>query len=94
VEQQNIVEASLGAKQSREWGSTRLFARSEEARTMTHMDSNRCFGRLKARELSAEEIALVAGGDWEPDVFHSFICARSVSDGSGGDPDHVGCVYT
>jgi hypothetical protein len=61
-------------------------------------ESNRVFGRAKARELTGEEIALVGGGDdgWpEPDVYHSFYCARTMSDGSGTqEPDHIGCVYT
>ena len=62
---------------------------------MSHMEDNRCFGRLKARELTSEETALVGGGDWEPDVYHTFICARTMSDGSGTqEPDHVGCAYT
>lgn len=61
------------------------------------MESNRCFGRVKARELSSDEIELVGGGNDfpEPDVYHSFYCARTVSDGSGTqEPDHIGCTYT
>lgn len=62
---------------------------------MSHMEDNRCFGRLKARELTSEETALVGGGDWEPDVYHTFYCANTVSDGSGTqEPDHIGCAYT
>jgi hypothetical protein len=29
---------------------------------MTKMENGRCFGRIKARELTEEEIALVSGG--------------------------------
>jgi hypothetical protein len=30
---------------------------------MTQMENGRCFGRVKARELTEEEIALVSGGE-------------------------------
>lgn len=30
---------------------------------MTKIENGRCFGRIKARELTEEEIALVAGGE-------------------------------
>jgi hypothetical protein len=60
---------------------------------MTHLD-NRCFGRLKARELTAEELALVGGGDGPaPDVIHSGIFARSMNPETG-EPDEIGNVYT
>lgn len=46
---------------------------------MTHMDDNRCFGRLKARELTEEEMALVGGGDY----YHAnFLCPNQVSEGN------------
>lgn len=61
------------------------------------VESNRVFGRIKARELTSEEIELVGGGDLnpapDPDVYHSFYCARTMS-GEGNEPDHIGCVYT
>jgi hypothetical protein len=60
---------------------------------MTHLD-NRCFGRVKARELTAEELALVGGGDGpQPDVIHSGIFARTVNPETG-EPDEIGNVYT
>jgi hypothetical protein len=59
------------------------------------MEGNRCFGRLKARELTAEELTIVGGGDPMPDVYHSRYCARSVSGGGmDEEPCHVGCTYT
>ena len=63
---------------------------------MTQVETARCFGRTKAQPLTGEEIALVGGGDWpEPDVYHTFYCANTVSDGSGTqEPDHIGCAYT
>lgn len=62
---------------------------------MTQMGDNRCFGRLKARELTGEELALVGGGlDPNPDEFHSGFCQRSVSGGGMEEPCHTGCTYT
>jgi hypothetical protein len=60
---------------------------------MTQLQDNRCFGRLKAQELSEEEIALVGGSD--PDVFHHFLCPNQVSEGNENQPPcYIGCVYT
>ena len=46
---------------------------------MTHVQDNRCFGRLKAQELSEAELAMVGGGD----VSHHFACWNQVSEGNG-----------
>lgn len=68
---------------------------------------NRCFGRLKARELTSEEMNQVGGGDeyppappppppppyGGPDVIHSGIFANTIN-GETGEPDEIGNVYT
>lgn len=69
-------------------------------------EDNRCFGRLKARELTGEELDMVGGGDdpppppppppppyGGPDVIHSGIFARTVNPETG-EPDEIGNVYT
>ena len=59
------------------------------------VESNRCFARQKARELTSDEVALVGGG--ESDVFHSEICLPTFDPehgGGGGGENHVGCTYT
>jgi hypothetical protein len=59
---------------------------------MTHMEDNRCFGRLKARELTEEETTLVGGGD--SDTIHSRWCPNEVYGGGGQEEGCVLCVYT
>jgi hypothetical protein len=69
-------------------------------------EEDRCFGRLKARELTGEELDQVGGGDEPPpppppppppyggpDVIHSGIFARSMNPETG-EPDEIGNVYT
>jgi hypothetical protein len=57
---------------------------------MTQLQDNRCFGRVKAQELTEEEMALVGGGD----VFHSRWCPNEVYGGGGQEEGCLGCVYT
>ena len=57
------------------------------------VESNRVFGRIKARELTPEEAEMVGGGDY--DVFHSLYCPRNMSGGGQEqDPGCLGCTYT
>lgn len=76
----------------------------------TNTGDNRCFGRLKARELTSDELDMVGGGDdpdppppcpppppppyGGPDVIHSGIFANNMNGESGGGPDEIGNVYT
>ena len=53
-------------------------------------ESNRVFGRAKARELSPEEAELVGGGD----VIHSQWHPREVYGEGGQEEGCLGCVYT
>jgi hypothetical protein len=57
----------------------------EEA-IMIKTESKRCFGRVKARELTEEETALVGGGD----VFHSDLSPHNFGEEGGC----LGCTYT
>ena len=57
---------------------------------MTQLQDNRCFGRLKAQELSADEIDQVSGGD----VIHSRWCPNEVSGGDNWPEGCLGCMYT
>lgn len=59
---------------------------------MTQVQDNRCFGRLKARELTEEETALVAGS--HDDIYHHMYCARSMNGESGQECQAIGCFYT
>lgn len=74
--------------------------------TETNSGDNRCFGRLKARELTSEELDMVGGGDdpppppppppppyGGPDVIHSGIYANTINPETG-EPDEIGNVYT
>ena len=56
------------------------------------VESNRVFGRIKARELTPEEADLVGGGS---DVFHSRYCPNQFA-GPGQEPNQgcLGCTYT
>lgn len=58
---------------------------------MTHMEDNRCFGRLKARELTEEETALVGGGE---DIYHVQYCPREMNGEGGQECTPIGCFYT
>ena len=57
---------------------------------MTQLQDNRCFGRVKAQELTEEEMALVGGGD----VIHSQWHPREVYGEGGQEEGCLGCVYT
>ena len=63
---------------------------------MTQLQDNRCFGRLKARELSEDEVARVGGGDG--DYYHAnFLCPNQVSEGGGNQACGyigLGCIET
>ncbi len=59
---------------------------------MTYVEDNRCFGRLKARELTEEETALVGGADF--DVYHSRWCPNEVYGEGGQTEGCIGCTYT
>jgi hypothetical protein len=57
------------------------------------VESNRVFGRIKARELTPEEAELVGGG--VEDVFHSRYCPNNMSGGGVGETEGcLGCTYT
>jgi hypothetical protein len=62
---------------------------------MTQLQDNRCFGRLKAQELSEEEMARVGGGQ---DFYHAnFLCPNNVSEGNENQPCSyigLGCIET
>ena len=62
---------------------------------MTQLQDNRCFGRLKARELTEEELVLVGGGE---DYYHAnFLCPNQVSEGGANERCSyigMGCVET
>lgn len=53
---------------------------------MTKAEGKRCFGRVKARELTREEMALVGGGD----TFHSDLSPHNFGEEGGC----LGCTYT
>ena len=59
---------------------------------MTQLQDNRCFGRLKARELTEDETALVGGGD--EDIYHVQWCPREVNGEGGQQCSAIGCLYT
>ena len=91
----NLRFAVLREREPIEMGQHALISPTKKETIMTRMEENRCFGRLKARELTEEETARVGGGDgWpEPDVIHSGIFARTVNPETG-EPDEIGNVYT
>lgn len=68
-----------------ETGSPRLSVRAEET-IVTKTEGKRCLGRVKARELTKEEMALVGGGD----TFHSDLSPHNFGEEGGC----LGCTYT
>jgi hypothetical protein len=59
---------------------------------MTQLQDNRCFGRVKAQELTEEELAFVGAGS--EDIYHTRWCPNEVNGEGGQTEGCIGCVYT